>query len=861
MKNKTTKIKILFLTSLLFLFSCSTKKKAWTNRTYHNITAKYNGYFNGKESLKEGVKKIKENHTDDYSKYISLYRYHDLKKEKKGRSSIENAIKKGSVVIQRHSINIKGKEYCKWIDDSYMLVGKAYFYKGEFSEAIKTFLFVKNEYKNNKKMVASASIWLVRSYTEKEDFVSAETELMELEQIRGFPKELKKDLLKTTANFYLKQKNFQLAIDPLKKLEKQIKRKNKKSRINFLLAQIYQQRKNYKEAKKYYQNVLRASVDYEMKFNSKINLGRSLENGNKEAEKIKEQLLKMTRDDKNKEYLDQIYYTIGEIEINNNDTSSAIESFEKSTINSTNNFNQKAKSFLALGNIEYTRSKYERAKIQYDSTLFYIDTDTEQFKKTKKINGVLTKLVENQNIVLLEDSLQELSRLPKNELLQKVNEIIRKEAEIAREKKEAEIARRSLNFENRRNQSRSEQFGNNTSGGKWYFYNPATLSFGMSEFRKKWGKRKLEDDWRRKNKSISNETGEDTVFVEKETNELTDKNNPKYYLESIPKNEKELTLSNKKILEALYTIGVIYSEQLEEKNKANRTFEQMIKRFPQDTVYGPSAQYYVFTNNKVSGHLKEAEENKKKLIKNYPKSIYAKHLKNPNYQQQSIANKKQKESEYKTVLDQYFLKKYSQILTENKNLKNSEYSEKYIFLKALAQLKTGDTLSFMAGLKKIKQKKGSLISETANYLLETIKNPSTMSETNEMASSGFEYLYRTNTPHMAVYILPKKDADISLLKTLVSDFNSSSFPSENLEISAMIMGKEKHLLIIKGFETPQTATNYKNQLEDDNDFSFKIKNKNHHAFVISNNNFKTFYKNKDIDGYNRFYTKKYTKTN
>ena len=111
-------------------FSCSTKKKTWFHRTYHNTTAKYNGYFNGKESLKIGLRKIQE-HKDDYTQILPIYPTGDLKGLKKTHSHMDKAIRKASIVIQKHSIKIKGKEYCKWIDDNYLLLGMAIFIRGK----------------------------------------------------------------------------------------------------------------------------------------------------------------------------------------------------------------------------------------------------------------------------------------------------------------------------------------------------------------------------------------------------------------------------------------------------------------------------------------------------------------------------------------------------------------------------------------------------------------------------------------------------------------------------------------------------------------------------------------------------------
>ncbi len=140
--NKSLINTFLYLCLLVFFSACSTKKKTWVSRQYHNTTAKYNGYFNGNESIKYGVKKINDSFEDDYSEVLPVFRIGDLKKSKSTLPYMDKAIQKGSIVIQKHSIKIRGKEYCRWIDDNYLMVGKAYFYKGDFDEAAKTFSFI-----------------------------------------------------------------------------------------------------------------------------------------------------------------------------------------------------------------------------------------------------------------------------------------------------------------------------------------------------------------------------------------------------------------------------------------------------------------------------------------------------------------------------------------------------------------------------------------------------------------------------------------------------------------------------------------------------------------------------------------------
>ena len=253
---------LIILLVLCFFSSCSTKKKTWVNRQYHNTTAKFNGYFNGNQSLNLGIKKLHLKHIDDYTAIIPVFPTGDLKKSKIISSYADKAIKKGSIVIQRHSMKIKGKEYCKWIDDNYLMVGKGYFYKGDFDEAIKTFNFIKNEYKKNEIRFES-SIWLIRSYVEKKDFTSAEFELQEILNNKRFPKKLKKESILVAADLYIKTKQYNKATLELLNATKIIKSKRKKVRINYILAQLYQNSNNDVLAQKhnfficcYYQFIL-----------------------------------------------------------------------------------------------------------------------------------------------------------------------------------------------------------------------------------------------------------------------------------------------------------------------------------------------------------------------------------------------------------------------------------------------------------------------------------------------------------------------------------------------------------------------------------------------------------------------------
>jgi len=859
--NTQHSFKVFLAVFILFSTACSTKKKSWVNRQFHNTTAKYNGYFNGKESIKTGIKKLHEDFKDDHTTILPVFQTGDLKKSTKTHFYMDKAIKKGSIVIQRHSMKIKGKEYCKWIDDNYFLIGKAYFYKGEFGEAIKTFSFIKNEYKKNK-IRFEASLWLIRSYVEKQDFIAAEMELGELENERKFPKYLDVELATVAADFYLQQGNYALALAQLNKVDKRIKRKGKKVRYNYIMAQIYQRNNNYKSAKKKYKQVLKSNPEYEMAFNAKMNLAQSLESGSRDTDKMRRQLMKMTKDNKNQEYLDQIYFTLAEMDINNTDTLSAIDNYTLSTVNSVINNSQKALSFLALAKIDFNRALYKSSKIYYDSTLFYMSDDFRHYEQTKEKHEILEGLVLHLDIINMQDSLQVLANLPKAELAAIINQIIQEEAEKEREALEDERSKQQMMYENNRNGGREQQFGNNTSVGKWYFYNPATLSFGLSEFRKKWGKRKLEDDWRRKDKKISASFEADSTTSYNREEVTENKKDPKYYTDKLPKSEEDFKISNELIKESMYQAGVIYSEYLAEYTKSTQLFMSLLSRFPYDETSAPLAYYSVYLNHQEVENHQEAEITKSLLLNNFPNSIYASILTNPNFQEELVAKKDKKEENYQLIHQSYLSNEYQKVIQQTNELQEDKYKIKYMFLRALSYAGIKDTTNLLSSLTAIIELKlDDEISTESECLLSVVKNPAAMQKANEQALAESPYLYRSNTVHMTLLVLPKEGVDINYLKTLISDYHAMDFENEVFEISAMMMGSEQHLLMIKAFVNVEDIMLYNQLLKSNITITTELNKSNYKILAISMENFKEFYKNKDVDGYYNFFKKNYLDNN
>lgn len=854
--RKNTNIKILII---VFCFSgllgCSTKKKTWVHRQYHNITAKYNGYFNAKESLKTGVKKITEKHIDDYTSMLSIYKTGDLKKATATHIYMDKAIKKASVVIQRHSIRIKGKEYCRWIDDSYFLIGKAYFYKGNFEEAIKTFNFIKNEYKKTP-IRFDAALWLIRSYSEKQDFISAEIELIELEKIRRKPKKIKEELIIVEADFYLKQGNYSLALEKLEEAISKIKRKKNKSRIHYICGQILQEHNSFSRATKHYQQALKGAIDYEMAFNSKMHIARFSENNRKENNKIEERLLKMIKDEKNKEYLGQIYFTLGEIKMTQEDTIEAVKNYNLSTKNSEGNYSQKTLSFLALAEIKLKQEQFILAKEKYDSVVYYIKKEHKKYLEIKNTHIKLTELTHHLQTILYEDSVQTLAGLPENELQIVINTIIQREIEKEREKRNLQLEKQQNTFKGSRYEQENEQFGNRSSGGNWYFYNPATLSFGLSEFRKKWGKRKLEDDWRRQDKTSNTEI--DSTEVKEETKKTTNKKDPTYYINSLPKTKQEKEESDKKIKESYYQSGVIYREDFAKHKKSTTQFLKLLKRFPSEEEYIPKTLYNMFLNYTHENNIQKTKQIKKEIIEKFPQSVYSKLIQNEKYVDEQKEKEQKEKEQYQKTYSKYKEKKYKEIISITTQIKEGSYKEKYKYIRAISFLKINDTIGFKKEMLELtKQEKDTIISKQAEILLSILEDPSKMIKTNKEALNKTPYTDSEKTRHNIIMLLPKKTIDINYFKAVISDFNQQRFSTQIFEIKAFLLGTENHLILIKSFENKREAKNYYTTFLYNETIMKELQKTEHKVFLISDENFTYFYKNKDIEGYTDFFKKKY----
>ena len=560
---------------LFFLAGCTTEKNTVVSRAYHNITAHYNVYFNGRESLRTGVEKVNNSVEDDFSKVLPLYKSSNPTTAKAANSEMENAIMKGSKLIQSHSITKKPKrrrnrtkayiefvsqeEFNNWIDDAYILMGQAYFYQHNFASAIENFSYVVRKFEDDPSRY-TAYVWLIRSFTEQERYVEAFEIIQQMQTDEKFPKQLSGELAAATADYYARQLSYTEGIPFLSIAAKQTPQKLEKLRYQYVLAQWYQETGNPEKASQVFRDLARKNPPYEMAFNAKINAAGTF-TGTGDVEELKKELRKMLRDKKNLEFRDQIYFAMGNISMKEGKRDQAKQEYTKSASMSVDNLYQRALSCLTLAQIYFEEPEYKKAQSYYDSAMVVIDDKYPNYKQISDRHKSLTRLTDNIYAVEREDSLQRIAQMDeptRNALIDKwIAEVNEKEAKA----KLAETAQMMDRSYFRQNESR---FGlsQQQEGAGWYFYSPTTVAYGKVEFERLWGKRKLEDSWRRSDKRTfaedEAEQDEDSLLTVEGPKKIKDPKTREYYTQDLPVNDSLMSISHGKIRNALFNAGRIF---------------------------------------------------------------------------------------------------------------------------------------------------------------------------------------------------------------------------------------------------------------------------------------------------------------
>jgi tetratricopeptide (TPR) repeat protein len=882
---KRLPFKIMIVTTILFgiMAGCSTQKNTPVTRFYHNLTAKYNVLFNGTDSYNKGLNKMEETYTYDYSEVLPVFLYGDPDIAKAISSDMDRTIKKCSKLISLHSITVKPKvkntknlstgereffnkkEFNNFVDDAYLLMGKAHFHKHDFGMATETFRLVLNDFKNEP-VVDETQLWLARTYNETRQFKSSEEILNLLSHKDDFPKELAADLYATYADFYLKQNNFKPAIESLEKTLGFKLSKNNKTRYSFILAQLYEKTGNLKKATDLYGQVIRMNPPYTMAFNARINRALTYQQGFGSAGEIEQELLKMLKDDKNLDYRDQIYYALGDLAAKEGNRGKAIEQYKMSVLYNTKNTDQKVRSFLTLADIYYNLPDYVNAQAYYDSTVTLLDPSYKDYELISAKSANLTRLVTEINTFTLEDSVQRLALLGEQELLAFIDNIIedvRKQEEIERQKDKDRLL--------------NEQFGremtdqnylpqtDQTAQARWYFYNDATKNMGYKEFKLKWGNRKLEDHWQRQNKSMAafasgTENGDTEAEESVQEKQLSNKTR-EYYLRNVPRNDSMMQASHKRTENALYNMGVIYKNELKDNYKAKESFRELLKRYPV-SEHKLATYYNLYSMAKEEGDQPVMYSYQQKIIAEFPESVYAKILTNPDYLKEIEAEERQIIRHYEETYDLFRMGNYPEVITRAtyalSNYPADPLIPQFDYLRVLSLGKTTDAKTFREALNEIVTKyPATEVSEASQNIIAYMnkEHPELLEEEEKVKA---EQLYQVdeNAEHMVAFIVNKKSNNNQLIFNLIN-FNLDNFDTENLNIETVEINPQQNLVLIKLFRDKKEAFQYIERVRTDEKVLRDYDNPSVETVSISAGNLRILLEDKSPARYLKFYTEHY----
>ena len=492
------------MTTIVVATACSTQKNTAKSRWWHAFNARYNTYFNGAQAYIDGSLAKENGNKDNFTELIPLYTVGNKASRSLGESQFNTAIEKAQKAIKRHSIKKKPewtksrkkterdiewlsrREYNPFLWKAWMLMGRAQFHKGAFDEAAATFSYMSRLYQTQPAIYGRARAWLAKCYIEQDWLYDAEDIIRNMQR-DSIDWRAQKEWDYTYADYYIHTGEYEKAIPYLRKVIKHEMRRKQKARECYLLGQLESALGHRDEAYKAFRRVVRLNPPYEVEFNARIAMSEVMAAGGKTKQTIS-QLKRMARSDKNKEYLDQVYYAIGNIYLAERDTANAIEAYEKGVEKGTRSGIEKGVLLLKLGDVYWNKEKYSDARRCYSQAIGLLDRDRKDYDQLSKRSVILDELVPYTDAIHLQDSLQllaNMSEADRNAAIDKVIEALKKkEKEEKRKQQEAEAAQVQARNAGTAGQQPSTAKVQNTGeqGGLWYFYNQTAVSQGKSTF-------------------------------------------------------------------------------------------------------------------------------------------------------------------------------------------------------------------------------------------------------------------------------------------------------------------------------------------------------------------------------------------
>lgn len=888
---------------------CSTEKNTAQSRWWHSFNARYNTYYNGTLAYIDGSLEKENGNKDNFTERLPLYTVGNKSSRQLGGSNFDRAIEKCQKAIRLHSIKrrpewtksrkktekdiewLNRKEYNPFLWKAWLLMGRAQFMKGSFDEAASTFAYMSRLYATQPAIYGRARAWLAKCYIEQDWIYDAEDVITKMRR-DSLHWRARKEWDYTYADYYIHTGRYAEAIPYLRKVIKHEMRRKQKAREWYLMGQLEAALGNKENAYKDYKRVIRLHPPYELEFNARIAMTEVM--GGQQSKKMIKRLRRMARSDNNKEYLDQVYYAIGNIYLNQKDTTNAISAYEKGNAKSTRNGIEKGVLLLKLGDLYWNREDYSNARRCYGEAIGLLDKERDDYQQLSDRSKILDELVPYTDAVHLQDSLQTLAKMPeaeRNEAIDRVIEALKKkEKEERKAQAEAEAQQYLAQQGGAGNTAGQNSTANNMTdkNGTWYFYNPTAVSQGKTTFQKLWGRRQNVDDWQRSNKTVVAQA----ALPEELTDEMRDsiaaaeamedsiknsldsaQNNPhkrEYYLKQIPFTAEQVAESNKIIEDGLFHAGVIFKDKFDNLTLSEKHLRRLTDNY-KDYEHLDEAYYHLFLLYSRRQESSKAATYLDLLKREFPTSQWTVLLADPNFEENARFGVHIEDSLYAATYEAFKADRFDEVRA-NAALSASRFPlganrDKFIFIYGLSKLNNGDSDGCLKDMNEVVSKyPESDVSELAGMIINGVKagrqlyggkfdisniwerRAVVLNDSDSIAARKFVAERNVNFSFMFVYA-PDSVNENKLLFELAK-FNFTNFIVRNFDVVIDELGG-LHRMRVSGFLSYDEALQYARQLGG----NANIRNLTAKArsFVISDANLELLGTQYSYNDYDKFY--------
>ena len=746
------------IVAILLLAACSTQKNTSSSRWWHSFNARYNTYYNGSMAYIDASLEKENGNKDNFTERIPLYTVGNKASRDLGKGNYERAIEKAQKAIKQHSIKrrpewnkkrkkterdrewLSRREYNPFLWKAWMLMGRSQFYKGDFDEAASTFSYMSRLYATQPAIAGKARAWLAKCYIEQNFMYDAEDVIAKMRR-DSMDWRAVKEWDYTFADYYIHTNRIEEAIPYLRKVIRHEMRRKQKAREWYLMGQLQAELGHNDLAYNAFKHVIRLNPPYELEFNARIAMTEVMAAG--KSKQMIGRLKRMAASDNNKEYLDQVYYAMGNIYLHQRDTTKAIEAYEQGNKNATRAGVEKGVLLLKLGDLYWAREKFSDARRCYGEAIGLLDKDRKDYEALSYRSKVLDELVPFTDAVYLQDSLQALAKMPEADRNAAIDRVIdafkkkEKEERLAQAEQEAQQQQAKNQGSMGDNDPRT-QTQQQTQKGLWYFYNQMAVNQGKTAFQKIWGRRENVDNWQRVNRTVvaqqdySQLSAEqrDSIMAAEALQDSIDnrldsaQNDPhkrEYYLAQIPFTDEQIQASNLIIEDGLYHAGVIFKDKLDFLKQSEKHLVRLESHYP-EYEHMDDALYHLYLLYRRMGMDGVAESYLDKLKSKHPKSQWTAILSDPHFIENARFGTMIEDSLYAATYEAFKANRIREVKNNAETSKSrfpmGANRDKFVFISGLSKLNDGDADGCLADMNDVvKNYPSSRISEIAGMII------------------------------------------------------------------------------------------------------------------------------------------------